>query len=492
MNLIQSPMDDSALPDEHPNPGVREGATSRPASQLRWTEELSILCEATRLLEDSFDACPSFDVDWDAGAMRHVLTELAGELADNDPYFHPLYAGQMLKPPHPVARMAWALSLFINANNHALDGGRATSRLEKSCIRSLGRLFGWTDPLGHLTGGGTVANLEALWVARERQPDRRAIVASEEAHYTHRRMAGLLGVPFVPVPVDARGRMQMVALDAALERHDVGVVVATVGTTGWGATDPVDEILRRRERHGFRLHADAAYGGYFSLVSEHFEPPTRKAFEALRDCDSIVIDPHKHGLQPYGSGAVLFRRPEDARVYAHDSPYTYYTASGGHLGEISLECSRPGAAAAALWCTLRLFPLEPGGVFAKQLWTGCSAARDLADDLAHDSKWTILNAPELDILVFSARARSVREAGRLNRRIFEEARRQGLYLALFEAPSHRLLSTQPAIEMDQPTVSVLRSCLMKPEHRGWRGEYVLRLEAAWTGSREVTNANRTP
>ncbi len=482
---------DPAEPDASPNPGVQEGEESRPASGLRWIEEIAILGEATRLLENSFEV-PPFDVDWDVGSVRRMLVELAGQLVDNDPYFHPLYAGQMLKPPHPVARLAWALSLFINPNNHALDGGRATSRLEQSSIRSLGRLFGWTDPLGHLTSGGTLANLEALWVARECQPGRRAIVASEEAHYTHRRMAGLLGVPFVPIPVDNRGRMEMAALDAVLERNEVGTVVATVGTTGWGATDPVDEILGRRERHGFRLHADAAYGGYFSLVSERFEAPTRKAFEALGACDSIVIDPHKHGLQPYGSGAVLFQNPEDARVYAHDSPYTYYTAPGGHLGEISLECSRPGAAAAALWCTLGLFPLERGGTFAKQLWEGCRAARDLADDLARDSKWTILNTPELDILVFSARAGSVREAGRLNRGIFEEARRQGLYLALFEAPAHRLLSAQPEIEVDQPAASVLRSCLMKPDHRSWRGEFIRRLEAAWRGSHGEAKSTRIP
>ena len=74
---------------------------------------------------------------------------------------------------------------------------------------------------------------------------------------------------------------------------------------------------------------------------------------ALAACDSIVVDPHKHGLQPYGCGAVLFRDPAVGRLYLHDSPYTYFTSDELHLGEISLECSRAGAAAAALWLTLR-------------------------------------------------------------------------------------------------------------------------------------------
>ena len=86
-------------------------------------------------------------------------------MQDNYPYYHPQYAGQMLKPPHPIARIAYALSLWVNPNNHALDGSRASSPMEKECIADIGRMFGWDAPLGHLTGGGTMANLEALWIA---------------------------------------------------------------------------------------------------------------------------------------------------------------------------------------------------------------------------------------------------------------------------------------------------------------------------------------
>ena len=66
---------------------------------------------------------------------------------------------------------------------------------------------------------------------------------------------------------------------------------------------------------------------------------------AIRHCDSVVVDPHKHGLQPYGCGCVLFRDPAVGRFYKHESPYTYFTSEELHMGEISLECSRPGAAA---------------------------------------------------------------------------------------------------------------------------------------------------
>ena len=92
--------------------------------------------------------CPRFDParpsDADADAMAAVLDETAQRLGDNYPYFHPLYAGQMLKPPHPVARAAYALAMTINPNNHARDGGRASSAMEIEAVAEIAGMFGWT------------------------------------------------------------------------------------------------------------------------------------------------------------------------------------------------------------------------------------------------------------------------------------------------------------------------------------------------------------
>ncbi|MBI4876315.1 MAG: aspartate aminotransferase family protein, partial [Acidobacteria bacterium] len=104
-------------------------------------------------------------------------------MGDNFPYFHPFYAGQMLKPPHPIARAAYALATWINPNNHALDGGRASSRMEREAVAELAGMFGWQTHLGHLASGGTMANLEALWVAG-RLTDGKKVLASAQAHYT--------------------------------------------------------------------------------------------------------------------------------------------------------------------------------------------------------------------------------------------------------------------------------------------------------------------
>ena len=206
---------------------------------------LALLLEAAQKLDAGFANLPAFTPQTPGAArMPEVLNELATRLQDNYPYFHPLYAGQMLKPPHPVARLAYALAMFINPNNHALDGGRATSALEKEAVAEIAAMFGWQDFLGHLTGGGTMANLEALWVAGKLAPGKK-IVASEQAHYTHHRISSVLQLDFESIPVDPHARLDLNALEKRLAtKNDVGTVVVTMGTTATGSVDPLPEILR--------------------------------------------------------------------------------------------------------------------------------------------------------------------------------------------------------------------------------------------------------
>lgn len=441
---------------------------------------LELLREATRRLGAGFDSLPSASPQpgADAAAMRAVLMEAADRLRDNYPYFHPLYAGQMLKPPHPVARLAYALAMWINPNNHALDGGKASSRMEKEAVAELAAMIGWKDHLGHLTGGGTMANLEALWIAGQLHPGR-PVLASEQAHYTHQRISAVLGLPFEVVPSDKLGRMDIAALQRRIDRGDVGTVVATIGTTATGAVDPLPEILPLRDRAGFRLHADAAYGGYFRLV-EDLDAVTRASFDRLGDVDSLVIDPHKHGLQPYGCGCVLFRDPTVGRFYRHDSPYTYFTSSELHLGEISLECSRPGAAAVGLWTTQRLLPPVPGGAFADSLSRCRAAALSLYERLRGDGRFLTAFQPEMDIVIWAARGRSVSAASESARRIFDAAARRGLHLALADLPAFYFDLDGAGIARDRDRLTCLRSVLMKPDHLEWMDRIWAILDAATT------------
>lgn len=446
------------------------------------------LAEAQRRLDESsahLPPSPSPPLDEAATA---ILDEVAVKLHDNYPYAHPLYAGQMLKPPHPIARAAYTLAMSVNPNNHALDGGRASSAMEIEAVAALAKMFGWPQHLGHLTSGGTFANLEALWIAGQLAPGK-SIAASDQAHYTHSRISAVLGLPFVKIPSDNSGRIDLRALESLLETQTIGTVVVTLGTTAIGSVDPLDEILKLRLRYNFRIHVDAAYGGYFTLAG-NLSPETKAAYAAIPQADSIVIDPHKHGLQPYGCGCILFRDPVVGRFYKHDSPYTYFSSKDLHLGEISLECSRAGASAVALWATQQLLPYLPGGAFAQGLESSHQAALDLHHFLTLSPHFvTPAFAPALDIAFWTAKSSTPELSSALAQRIFDEASRNDLHLALATLPIHFFPpATWPQAEQSA-IVTCLRSVLMKPEHLTWIDEIWRRLSASVTGSGLV---NPTP
>jgi tyrosine decarboxylase/aspartate 1-decarboxylase len=443
-------------------------------------EIFQLLTKAQHVLDEGFADLPPNPAPPLGEAASSILQQVATRLHDNYPYAHPLYAGQMLKPPHPIARAAYALAMSVNPNNHALDGGRASSAMEIEAVAAIAKMFHWPQHLGHLSSGGTFANLEALWVAGQLAPGK-AIAASDQAHYTHSRISSVLGLPFVTIPSDNRGRMDLAALEHLLTTNQIGTVVVTLGTTAIGAVDPLDEILLLQQRHNFRIHVDAAYGGYFTLTS-NLSPETRAAFDAIPHADSIVIDPHKHGLQPYGCGCILFRDPAVGRLYKHDSPYTYFSSKDLHLGEISLECSRAGASAVALWATQQLLPYTPGGAFAKGLESGHTAAIELHRRLTGSTQFLTPSAtPQLDIVFWAVNAPTTEASSALAQSIFDEAAKRDLHLALAKLPIHFFPQDTwkaPVSAHPHNTITCLRSVLMKPEHLLWLDHIWTRLEQA--------------
>jgi glutamate/tyrosine decarboxylase-like PLP-dependent enzyme len=272
--------------------------------------------------------------------------------------------------------------------------------------------------------------------------------------------------------------MRLESLEDELRKGDVGTVVATLGATAIGAVDPLDSILALRERYGFRVHVDGAYGGYFRLVPESLGEAARAAYAATIHADSIVVDPHKHGMQPYGCGCVLFRDPAVGRFYRHDSPFTYFTSKELHLGEISLECSRAGAAAVALWATMKLLPLQPRGAFARGLAQGRRAAMELDRRLRADERFVPLAAgePDLDIVVWALalRAADPRKASEKAKQVFDACARRDLHLALVQLPG----SWFDRADSGGGPLTCLRSVLMKPEHEAWMDRIWERLSAA--------------
>jgi glutamate/tyrosine decarboxylase-like PLP-dependent enzyme len=408
---------------------------------------------------------PSLQVDDDRFAT--AFEEFTGRLRDNYPFFHPSYVGQMLKPPHPAAVVGYLTAMLINPNNHALDGGPATARMEREAVAQLAAMFGYDTHLGHLTTSGTIANLEALFVARELHPGR-GVAYSADAHYTHGRMCRVLGMEGHAVPTDHRGRMDLDALEELLRSGRVGTVVLTAGTTGLGAVDPIHEALLLKERYGVRIHIDAAYGGFFTLLAGADGPEglPPEPWQAIARCDSVVVDPHKHGLQPYGCGAVIFRDPEVGRFYLHDSPYTYFTSSELHLGEISLECSRAGASAAALWLTFQLLPPTADGL-GRVLAAGRRAASNWAELITTSDHLELYQQPELDIVSYFPLVDPATLSGidTASARILADGMTSPdpVFLSTLRADREAFTARHPKITTDADSARILRSVLMKPE-----------------------------
>lgn len=430
-----------------------------------------------------YDPHPALGVEPDrlSSALRAYLERLEG----NYPFHHPRYAGQMLKPPHPVAVAAYVAAQRINPNNHALDGGPPTSEMEKEVVADLADMLGLPDrSLGHLTGGGTIANLEALWVAREIHPDK-AIAVGENAHYTHGRMANVLNLDVVTLPADARGRIEIEALEETLVNQSIGTVVLTAGTTGLGAVDPIAHAIPLCKAHDARTHVDAAYGGFFRLLTEETAPdfdgfPTEH-IRALDAANSVAIDPHKHGLQPYGCGCILFRDPGVGQFYQHDSPYTYFTSDDLHLGEISLECSRAGAAAGALWCTLEALPLEADDGLGPILGACVSAARSWAARIDDSENLTLVTHPQTDIVAYVPKTEeptlsAVHDASRA---VFDAAMNDPddpIFTSVYRLSADALTTLDPSLRPDRDEAAILRSVLMKPEHETYADSLVDRLD----------------
>ena len=259
--------------------------------------------------------------------LAEVFGEFAGRLPDNYPFFHPAYAGQMLKPPHPAAVVGYLTAMLINPNNHALDGGPATARDGEGGRGAAGRDVRAPRAPGppdhqrhHRQPGGAVRRPRAApGPAASPTAPRRTTPTAGCAACSASRARRSASTP--------RGRMDL-ARAGRTARRAAGSARSwpPPGTTGLGAIDPVHEVLALARRHGVRVHVDAAYGGFFTLLAgERRTGWTRRPGGHRR----VRLGRHRPAQARPAAlrlrrGAV--RRPRVGRFYLHDSPYTYFTS----------------------------------------------------------------------------------------------------------------------------------------------------------------------
>ena len=422
--------------------------------------------------------------------LTQELMGLLAELKRGVPFFTGRYKGHMSFEQTIAAQIGYFAAMLYNPNNVSIEASPVTTRLELQVAEQLAHMIGY-DPVrswGHLTSGGTVANFEALWVARNiiylpiaaagaaeelnvdlplklpngdtisireaslwqlvniRNDDalqlyhdlwrtapkgdvKRAfhahslqtlgyqdyvarlgnrygdplspsvVMVPATAHYSWEKIARALGIgsnQITYVRVDERYRMDPEWLWNKIKKLSdrnapILACITVCGTTEESAIDRLDQILDVRKRAEtelgvtFHIHSDACYGGYAASLLTGANGTRRTAgrirkdidadfpsdewvdaMDALAYADSVTIDPHKLGYTPYPAGAILFRDRRARDLVATDPPYLLPTqgmdsSEDLFLGRFILEGSKPGAAAAAVWLSHKVLPLDERG-----------------------------------------------------------------------------------------------------------------------------------
>jgi aromatic-L-amino-acid decarboxylase len=223
----------------------------------------------------------------------------------------------------------------------------ALQELEEVTLDWLRQLLGLPGEFrGHIEDTASTGVLSALAVARARRPDRRVALCSEHAHSAADKAARLLELELRKVPVDDGYRLRPELLDL----DDACAVVATIGTTGAGAVDPVPAIADSCADSGAWLHVDAAYAGSAAVCSE-----LRPHFEGWERADSISVNPHKWLGVPMDCSALWTRRPDDFRAAFSLVPEFLRSHDDAvNLSEVSIPLGRRFRAL-KLWAVLRCF-----------------------------------------------------------------------------------------------------------------------------------------
>ena len=321
-----------------------------------------------------------------ASALPPTLAETGmGEKAALDLLAPLIFDGAArLDLPHAFAHMdpptpwvSWAATLWnARLNQNLLHPASApfARAAERQVVAWLAPYFGMEG--GHMTPGSTLANLTALWAARDITGARR-IVASQAAHLSIGKAAKILGLAFETVTADTAQRMDTAKLPKDLSD---AILVLTAGTTSAGAIDPLTLCGRAAW-----THVDAAWAGPLVLSRNH-----AARLAGTEHADSVAVSAHKWLFQPKESALVFFR--DEKRAHEAISFGGNYLAAP-NIGVLGSH----GAIAIPLLATL----LAWGRVGLAERIDRCMvAAERLADTLSAHSGWRLFARPETGVLLY--------------------------------------------------------------------------------------------
>jgi len=418
------------------------------------------------------------EAELDKGKLVEEFERFLERSKKHFPFFHPRYAAQMAKDPAIPSILGYLTFMLSNPNNHAYEGGPVTTEMEMEVVEILLKMVGYQRGWGHLTSGGSLANMEALWAARDFY-QKGTVYFSEVSHYSWKRICKILNIEsFKEIKVDKNLRMNCAMLESELKKNPAMVVMANLGSTGAGSVDDIEAILTLKKKYNFHLHVDAAYGGFFRtiLLDDNYQldegeskasAHTRKQLALLAESDSITIDPHKQGFISYGAGAVLYKNEALRDGILNTAPYTYHKLDKPNIGMFSLEGSRPGAMAAACYLTYKVIPPNKNGI-GLLLTQSVEASQKFYEFIEESTQYQNLHYPDLDINCFfrKSKANTVREINNLTLEIYQklsvEAEHPEFILSKFVVPPEIAETILPGVaNPEKENLVALRAVFMK-------------------------------
>lgn len=336
------------------------------------------------------------------------------------------------------------IMIALNQNLVKIETSKAFTPLERQVLGMLHRLVynqndefyaKWMHSANHSLGafcsGGTIANITALWVARnnalkatgdfkgvEKEGlfkamkyygyEGLAVLVSERGHYSLKKAADVLGIGqegLVAIKTDANNRICPQALQekiTQLKQQNIKpfAVIGVAGTTETGSIDPIADIATICQRERCHFHIDAAWGGA-TLMSNNY----RHLLDGVELADSITIDAHKQLYIPMGAGMVLFKDPEAMKSIEHHAQYILRKGSKD-LGSHTLEGSRSGMAM-LVYAAMHIIS-RPG--YELLIDQSIEKAKYFAELIKQQNDFELVSEPELCLLTYRYIPAEIRSA----------------------------------------------------------------------------------
>ena len=372
--------------------------------------------------------------------MHHLLDKLVSQSVHTS---SPSFIGHMTSAlPYFILPLS-KLMVGLNQNLVKIETSKAFTPLERQVLGMLHRLVyqnhddfydKWMHSANHSLGafcsGGTVANITALWVARNNllkadgkfkgvaregifqalkhyQYDGLAILVSSRGHYSLKKSADILGLgqdSVIAIPTDNNNKIDCQKLkekcqELAEKNIRVLSIVGVAGTTETGNVDPLTDMAKIAHQYDCHFHVDAAWGGA-TLLSDKYRP----LLKGIELADSVTIDAHKQMYVPMGAGLVVFKNPASVSSIEHHAEYILRKGSKD-LGSHTLEGSRPGMAM-LVYASLHVIS-RPG--YELLINQSIDKANYFADIIEQHPNFELVTKPELCLLTYRFNPQIVQE-----------------------------------------------------------------------------------